>query len=72
MVDKMRRRVIELRDGRVIRDQAGGTYSEDESTVEFAARLRQELGIGTDVYADGRSSRRDRGKPVAPTALKLK
>src|ERR687886_3079512 len=48
MVDKMRRRVIELSDGRVIRDQADGTYSEDESTVEFAARLRQELGIGTD------------------------
>ena len=48
MVDKMRRRVIELREGRVIRDQADGTYSEDESTVEFAARLRKELGIGTD------------------------
>jgi cell division transport system ATP-binding protein len=48
MVDKMRRRVIELRDGRVIRDEAIGTYSVDESTVEFAARLREELGIGTD------------------------
>jgi cell division transport system ATP-binding protein len=70
MVDKMRRRVIELRDGRVIRDQASGTYSEDESTVEFAARLRQELGIGTDVYAGGRSSRR--AAAAAPTALKLK
>ena len=73
MVDKMRRRVVELRDGRVIRDQASGTYSEDESTVEFAARLRQELGIGTDVYADGRSSRRRRRegrKPAAPTILK--
>jgi hypothetical protein len=40
--------VIELRDGRVIRDEAIGTYSVDESTVEFAARLREELGIGTD------------------------
>jgi cell division transport system ATP-binding protein len=48
MVDKMRRRVIELRDGRVIRDEAEGGYAVDESTVEFAARLREELGIGTD------------------------
>src|SRR3954452_7591839 len=47
MVDKMRRRVIELRDGRVIRDEVAGTYSVDESTTEFAARLRTELGIGT-------------------------
>jgi hypothetical protein len=44
----MRRRVIELREGRVIRDEATGMYSVDESTVEFAARLREELGIGTD------------------------
>src|SRR3954469_18195813 len=48
MVDKMRRRVIELRDGRVIRDQIEGAYSVDEAAVEFAARLREELGIGTD------------------------
>jgi cell division transport system ATP-binding protein len=48
MVDKMRRRVIELRDGRVIRDEVAGMYSVDESTTEFAARLRAELGIGTD------------------------
>ncbi len=48
MVDKMRRRVIELRDGRVMRDEVAGTYSVDESTTEFAARLRTELGIGTD------------------------
>jgi cell division transport system ATP-binding protein len=58
MVDKMRRRVIELREGRVIRDQADGTYSEDESTVEFAARLRKELGIGADLYEGQRASRR--------------
>jgi cell division transport system ATP-binding protein len=58
MVDKMRRRVIELRDGRVIRDQVSGMYSEDESTVEFAARLREELGIGSDPYAQGRAARR--------------
>jgi hypothetical protein len=60
----MRRRVIELREGRVIRDQADSGYSEDESTVEFAARLRQELGIGTDPYAARRPSRR---RPPAPT-----
>ena len=58
MVDKMRRRVIELRDGRVIRDQVSGMYSEDESTVEFAARLREELGIGSNPYAKGRAARR--------------
>jgi hypothetical protein len=46
----MRRRVIELREGRVIRDETGGRYAEEESTMEFAARLRQELGIGTDPH----------------------
>ena len=46
MVDKMRRRVIALEDGRVVRDQAAGTYtSRDESTREFATRLREEMGI---------------------------
>jgi cell division transport system ATP-binding protein len=49
MVDKMRRRVIELRDGRVIRDQASGLYRpEDESTSEFGVRLRGELGLGVE------------------------
>jgi cell division transport system ATP-binding protein len=42
MVDKMRRRVIELAGGRVIRDQPVGRYREDESTREFAARLRSD------------------------------
>ncbi|CAA9478273.1 MAG: Cell-division-associated, ABC-transporter-like signaling protein FtsE, partial [uncultured Solirubrobacteraceae bacterium] len=42
MVDKMRRRVIELRDGRVVRDQEGGRYRQDESTREFAARMRND------------------------------
>ena len=46
MVDKMRRRVIALEDGRVVRDQAAGTYtSRDESTREFATRLREEMGV---------------------------
>jgi cell division transport system ATP-binding protein len=48
MVDKMRRRVIELNQGRLIRDQAGGMYQHDESTTEFAVRLRGELGIGAE------------------------
>src|ERR1700733_378146 len=40
MVDKMRRRVLELSRGRVIRDEATGLYVRDESTREFAQRLR--------------------------------
>jgi hypothetical protein len=32
--------VIELSEGRVVRDEAGGLYARDESTGEFAARLR--------------------------------
>ena len=47
MVDKMRRRVIELYEGRVIRDEAAA-YSTEESTSEFAIRLRGELGIGAE------------------------
>jgi cell division transport system ATP-binding protein len=46
MVDKMRRRVIALDSGRVVRDQAAGTYTpDDESTREFAMRLREEMGV---------------------------
>jgi cell division transport system ATP-binding protein len=40
MVDKMRRRVIELAQGRLVRDEAAGLYAGDESTREFAARMR--------------------------------
>ncbi|MGI8557750.1 MAG: cell division ATP-binding protein FtsE [Solirubrobacteraceae bacterium] len=41
MVDKMRRRVIELASGRVIRDEASGRYAQTEQTTdEFAAMLR--------------------------------
>ncbi len=40
MVDKMRRRVLELSRGRIIRDEATGLYARDESTREFAQRLR--------------------------------
>src|SRR3954449_9434028 len=48
MVDKMRRRVIELAEGRIVRDQVSGLYRPDESTKEFAIRLRGELGIGDE------------------------
>ena len=48
MVDKMRRRVVELENGRLIRDQVSGMYRPDESTSEFAVRLRGEMGIGAE------------------------
>jgi cell division transport system ATP-binding protein len=41
MVDKMRRRVLELSRGRIVRDEAAGLYARDETTREFAQRLRQ-------------------------------
>jgi cell division transport system ATP-binding protein len=40
MVDKMRRRVLELSHGRIVRDEATGLYARDENTREFARRLR--------------------------------
>jgi cell division transport system ATP-binding protein len=40
MVDKMRRRVLELSHGRIIRDEATGLYARDENTREFARRMR--------------------------------
>jgi cell division transport system ATP-binding protein len=48
MVDKMRRRVIELRNGRIVRDEKSGLYRPDESTTEFAIRLRGEMGVGVE------------------------
>jgi cell division transport system ATP-binding protein len=43
MVNKMRRRVIELAHGRVVRDEQAGAYTARESTREFALRLREDL-----------------------------
>src|SRR5919198_1659947 len=40
MVNKMRRRVIELSQGRVVRDEQAGAYAARESTREFAVRMR--------------------------------
>jgi len=53
MVDKMRRRVIAIEGGRLIRDQAAAGYHEDESTTEFAARIRAEMGVGAESDAEG-------------------
>ena len=52
MVDKMRRRVIELYDGRIVRDETGGGYTE-ESTNEFAMRMRAEMGVGPEGSTNG-------------------
>ena len=50
MVDKMRRRVLELSRGRVVRDEAAGRYTRDETTRDLAQRLRapasQPPGLG--------------------------
>ncbi|HTX44788.1 MAG TPA: cell division ATP-binding protein FtsE [Solirubrobacteraceae bacterium] len=40
MVDKMRRRVLEVSRGRIVRDEATGLYARDETTREFARRMR--------------------------------
>ena len=43
MVDRMRRRVLEVKEGRVIRDQHAGGYSfVDENTAEFGLLMRGE------------------------------
>jgi cell division transport system ATP-binding protein len=44
MVDRMRRRVIELKRGRIVRDEAAGLYGpREETTAELGERLRREL-----------------------------
>ena len=57
MVDKMRRRVIALEEGRLVRDEAAGGYH-DESTTEFAARIRAEMGVGDEGGTNGHSDDR--------------
>ena len=42
MVDKMRRRVIELSQGAIVRDEQAGAYAARETTREFTLRLRGE------------------------------
>ena len=56
MVDRMRRRVIELSAGRVVRDERVGAYAARESTTEFAVRLRgDDLGEGEAAAGGERS-----------------
>jgi cell division transport system ATP-binding protein len=46
MVDRMRRRVIELQSGRIVRDEASGLYRPtDQSTAEFTSMLRGDDGM---------------------------
>jgi cell division transport system ATP-binding protein len=52
MVDNMRRRVIELYEGRVVRDEVSGGYTE-ESTAELGARMRAEMGVAPEGQANG-------------------
>jgi cell division transport system ATP-binding protein len=44
MVDRMRRRVIELSEGRIVRDEQAGAYAARENTREFAIRMRSAQG----------------------------
>jgi cell division transport system ATP-binding protein len=63
MVDKMRRRVLELSQGAIVRDEAIGLYTRDESTREFATRMRSPStrppGIDLDPPADNDHTVRD-------------
>jgi cell division transport system ATP-binding protein len=54
MVDRMRRRVLALDEGRLIRDEASAGY--DESTREFAVRMRAEMGVGDEGHTNGEPS----------------
>jgi cell division transport system ATP-binding protein len=56
MVDRMRRRVLALDQGRLVRDQDTAGYME-ESTGEFAVRVRAEMGV-----AEGHTN----GEPTDP------
>jgi hypothetical protein len=54
MVDRMRRRVIELRGGQIIRDEASGLYAQgDQTTDEFSDMLDRAYGqLGRDQPTD--------------------
>jgi hypothetical protein len=45
--------VIELEEGRIVRDESGGAYASDESTTEFAMRMRAEMGVGAEGGTNG-------------------
>jgi cell division transport system ATP-binding protein len=51
MVDRMRRRVIELEKGRIVRDEADAMYGRrDPSTAEFGALMRGEEAMPKDPF----------------------
>jgi len=66
MVDKMRRRVLELSHGRIVRDEATGLYARDETTREFAQRMRSPStrppGIDVDPVAEEDRAVRDKDR----------
>ena len=68
MVDSMQRRVVELYEGRVVRDEVSGGYTE-ESTTEFGLRMRAEMGVGPE--GEGQTNGHDQGRcsDVAPDLL---
>ncbi|MDX6633541.1 MAG: cell division transport system ATP-binding protein [Solirubrobacterales bacterium] len=64
MVDKMRRRVVAMEEGRIVRDETSALYTEedeqagpaapvDEDTQEFAIRVRAEMGVGDEGATNG-------------------
>ncbi len=55
MVDNMRRRVIELYEGRVVRDEVSGGYTE-ESTKELGMRMRAEMGVALEGQTNGHAN----------------
>jgi len=70
MVDKMRRRVLELSAGRIVRDEAAGLYAREESTREFATRMRAPAGRPPGIELGGeRPSERARAVAQAPRAV---
>ena len=45
--------MIALEDGRLVRDQEAAGYHHDESTTEFAARVRAEMGVDEEPRPTG-------------------
>ncbi len=64
MVDKMRRRVVEMEGGRIVRDEATGSYH-DESTTEFGVRVRAEMGV-REGHTNGEAAATQNGDPADP------
>jgi cell division transport system ATP-binding protein len=66
MVNKMRRRVLELSRGRIVRDEIAGLYTRDETTREFARRMRSPStlppGIELDPLAEEGNAVTDEGR----------